>query len=110
MKERGYLSRTGPDGETLFPVDGPCFIGSGAGCDVAVKDAAPRHCQIARTSEGFVAVDMTGQKLIRVNGTRTERHVLREGEVLSVGSIEFRWTVILEPEEARQHRWAFATQ
>jgi len=50
MRDRGCLWQ----GETLFPVDGSIFIGSAADCDVRVKDAAPRQCQIVRTAEGYV--------------------------------------------------------
>ncbi|MBI3856031.1 MAG: hypothetical protein HY293_10115, partial [Planctomycetes bacterium] len=32
-------------------------------------------------------------------GVRIERHLLREGELLKIGSAEFRWTVTVEPEE-----------
>ena len=98
MKERGYLSKTGPEGEVLFPVDGSIFIGSGVGCEVGVKDAAPRHCQLVRTAEGFTVCDLTGMKLTRVNNARIERHLLQEGDKLSVGSAEFKWTIILEAE------------
>ena len=86
-------------GDTLHPVDGSAFIGSAYDCEIRVKDAAPRQCQIVRTAEGYVLHDLTGQKVTKVNGARVERHRLRDGEVVVVGSTEFRWTVTQEPEE-----------
>jgi len=97
MKERGILTRKGPDGEVLHPVDGTIYIGS-RDCDVIVKDAAPRQCQIVRTAEGFLILDLTGQKVTQVNGARTERHLLREGETVKIGTAEFTWSVTLEVE------------
>jgi hypothetical protein len=99
MRDRGCLSQAGPEGETLFPVDGSIFIGSSHDCEVRVKDAAPRQCQIVRAVEGFILIDLTGQKVTKVNGARIERHLLRDGEVVVIGSSEFRWTVTVEPEE-----------
>src|SRR5262245_17700808 len=99
MKERGCLSRTGPNGEELYSVDGSIHIGS-RDCDVTVKDAAPRQVQIVKTAEGFLVIDLTGQKVTKVNGTRVERHLLKEGETLTVGSSEFKWSVTVEIQEA----------
>src|SRR6516225_8986559 len=99
MINRGCLSQAGPDGETLYPVDGSIFIGSASDSDVRVKDAAPRQCQVVRTAEGYVLIDLTGQRVTRVNGTRIERHLLQSGEAVTIGSAEFRWTVTAEPEE-----------
>lgn len=99
MVERFSLSRTGPEGEVLYPVDGAVSIGSAAECEVDVRDAAPRQCQIVRTPDGYVLHDLTGVKVTRVNGARIERHLLRPGDVIVIGRAEFRWTVTEEPEE-----------
>ena len=99
MRDRGSLSQTGPDGETLHPVDGTIYIGSAFDCEVRVKDAAPRQCQIVRSPQGYVLHDLTGQKVTKVNGARVERHLLAAGETVVIGSTEFRWTVTEVPEE-----------
>src|SRR6185436_3477411 len=99
MVERFSLSRTGPDGETLYPVDGTVFIGSSSECHVHVKDAAPRQCQVVRSPDGYVLHDLTGMKVTKVNGAAIDRHLLRSGEVVKIGSAQFRWTVTEEPEE-----------
>lgn len=99
MVERFSLTRTGPDGDVLYPVDGTVTIGSAADCEVGVKEAAPRQCQIVRSPEGYVLHDLTGVKVTRVNGARIERHRLRPGDRVEVGKSQFRWTLTEEPEE-----------
>jgi pSer/pThr/pTyr-binding forkhead associated (FHA) protein len=98
MIERFSLSRTGPDGEVLYPVEGTVTIGSAADCEVGVKDAAPRQCRIMRSPAGYVLSDLTGTKVTRVNRARIERHLLRPGDVVAIGTAEFRWTVTEETE------------
>lgn len=98
MVERFAVSRTGPDGDVLYPVDGTVNIGSAADCEVGVKDAAPRQCKIVRSPDGYALHDLTGTKATRVNGARIERHLLRPGDVVVIGTAEFRWTVTEELE------------
>src|SRR6185503_16493349 len=95
MVERFSLSR----GDTLYPVDGTVFIGSSSECHVHVKDGAPRQCQVVRSPDGYVLHDLTGMKVTKVDGRPVDRHLLRPGEVVKVGSADLRWTVTEEPEE-----------
>lgn len=88
-----FLTTQGDDGETLVPLENPVTLGSAWDCDLRVKNAAPRHAQIVRTAEGYVVRDLTGQGLVRVNGLPTARQVLLDGDRVSVGGEEFRFTV-----------------
>jgi len=106
-----FLTSRGEEGEILFPLDHPVTVGSSGDCDVRLKTAAPRHAQISRTSEGYVLRDLTGQGLVRVNGVVTARQVLRDGNVVRIGTEEFTFilddniTLVIEtPEPAPSSR------
>ncbi|HXG59860.1 MAG TPA: FHA domain-containing protein [Planctomycetota bacterium] len=93
----------GPQGEEGEPLDGAVTIGSAPDATIRVKDAAPRHAVIRRAPEGYVLRDLTGQRLIAVNGRRVEQHLLREGDLFRIGSVEFRTVVCKEPERVEPH-------
>jgi len=108
-----FLTMRGEEGEILFPLDHPVTVGSSGECEVRVKTAAPRHAQVSRTSEGYVLRDLTGQGLVRVNGAVTARQSLRNGDVVKIGTEEFKFTrddtvtlVIETPEPAPRSRRA----
>jgi len=44
-----------------------------------------RHCEIERTPEGYVAVDVGSLNGTYLNGRRIERNVLRAGDELQIG-------------------------
>jgi hypothetical protein len=58
-------------------------------CQIVVADpaAAPKHCRIASTPQGFVVTDLSGATV--VNGAKVKEHVLRDGDVLQIGAEKF---------------------
>jgi hypothetical protein len=76
----------------LYPIDGTLVIGSAQACRILVKGAAPRHCQIYRSSEGVLLKDLTGQNLVTVNGISVSRQILKNGDVVRVSSEEFQYS------------------
>ncbi|HEU4339124.1 MAG TPA: FHA domain-containing protein [Planctomycetota bacterium] len=75
--------------------NGGALIGTSPGCTIVVADpaAAPKHCRITRSSQGFVVTDLSGGTV--VNGAKVKEHALKDGDVLQIGSEKF---VFAEPE------------
>jgi hypothetical protein len=96
----GRLSWDGESGPQQVPVAARLLIGSGAGCGVVVKDAAPNHCEILRTPDGYVARDLTGQTLLRINGARVDEQVLVDGDRVQVMSGQFSFSLAAADEAA----------
>jgi hypothetical protein len=90
------LTKVGPDGQELFFVNQSAVLGSSGECDLAVRNAAPKHCRLFRSGEGFEVRDLTGQRLIKINGKATSGSLLQEGDVLEVGLDSFRFSEVLE--------------
>ncbi len=69
--------------------NGGALVGTAPGCQIVVADpaAAPKHCKIVRTPQGFVVTDLSGGTV--VNGTKVKEHVLRDGDILQVGAEKF---------------------
>jgi pSer/pThr/pTyr-binding forkhead associated (FHA) protein len=68
-------------------------IGRDAGCDIVVPgDAVSRqHAEISVTTSGYVVRDVSANG-VYVNGARTgDAHPLRRGDVIRVGTEEFRF-------------------
>ena len=81
--------RVAGQSESVFPFGNALMIGSAADCEIRVRDAAPKHCRVARQQDGsYSAVDLTGQSFVQVNGKRGGCHHLQEGDTLKVGSME----------------------
>ncbi|HXX93557.1 MAG TPA: hypothetical protein VEN81_07980, partial [Planctomycetota bacterium] len=96
MKTSALLTKVGPDGQELFFVSQSAVLGSSGECDLAVRNAAPKHCRVSRSGAGFEARDLTGQGLIKINGKSTSGAILQEGDVLEVGLDSFRFSEVLE--------------
>ena len=75
--------------------NGGALLGTAPGCQIIVSDpaAAPKHCRITSSPQGFVVTDLSGGTV--VNGAKVKEHVLKAGDVLQIGSEKFVFT---EPE------------
>jgi DnaJ-class molecular chaperone len=102
MNKIALLTREGSDGPEVFFVSESATMGSSAACDVAVKSAAPQHCRVVRSDEGFLVRDLTGQGLIKLNGKSTFAALLQEGDLLEIGRDSFKFSegFETEPEES----------
>jgi hypothetical protein len=74
-----------------YPLNGGVLLGTAPGCQIVVADpgAAPKHCKIARSPQGFVVTDLSGGGGTVINGNKIKEHVLRDGDVLQIGSEKF---------------------
>lgn len=93
MASIGLLSWTGESGPQQVTVGERLLIGSWASCGIVVKGAAPNHCEIALTPDGYVARDLTGQASLRINGACVAAQVLREGDQVEVMSEQFSFSL-----------------
>src|SRR5262245_52893609 len=86
MKRSGLLRTDGPNGTVIHFVDDAALLGSAAGCDIPIRSAAPNHCRILRSRDGYEVEDLTGQRLLQINGRRVAKALLIEGDKIEVGA------------------------
>jgi len=74
--------------------NGAVNLGTGPGSQITLIDpaAAPRHCQVLKTDKGYVVRDTSGTPGTLVNGKKIQDHLLREGDVIQVGSERFAYS------------------
>jgi hypothetical protein len=72
---------------------GVAVLGRSEQCDIVVDDAGAsrRHAEIRRDGEAWVAVDLGSTNGLYVNGQRTDRAFLANGDVLSIGRTQMRF-------------------
>lgn len=71
----------------------PFIVGRGADADLKLDDAGiwDRHAEIElRRKEGFF-VAARGEASVGINGERAEARMLRNGDVLEMGSVQLRF-------------------
>jgi pSer/pThr/pTyr-binding forkhead associated (FHA) protein len=87
------IVQTGRHAGARRPLAGPVvLIGRAPGCDVRLQmeGVEPRHCLLAHTPEGVFLRDLQTDVGTLVNGTRVQGTLLRDGDVVAVGSVQFR--------------------
>jgi len=69
-------------------------LGRAAGNDIVIADpqVSRRHAIITRRQDGFVVADLRSTNGISINGHRVEEGLLDEGDILTLGSTNFRFT------------------
>lgn len=79
------------EGKLLFD------IGTGGRADIAFSDpeAAAVHCKLYRENDAFSVFDVSGRGFM-VNGQRTVKAVLQDGDVMGIGTHSFKF---LAPKE-----------
>lgn len=69
-------------------------LGRAASNDIVIADpqVSRRHAIITRRQDGFVVADLRSTNGISINGHRVEEGLLDEGDILTLGSTDFRFT------------------
>ena len=72
---------------------GVSVLGRSGQCDIVIDDAGAsrRHAEIRRDGEAWVAIDLGSTNGLFVNGQRTDRAYLANGDVLSIGRTQMRF-------------------
>jgi hypothetical protein len=81
------------DGRRI-PLGADAFtIGRLADCDLAIDDplASRRHAEIRAEPDAYRLVDLGSLNGTMVNGAPAKNHVLSDGDVVSIGSVSFRF-------------------
>jgi pSer/pThr/pTyr-binding forkhead associated (FHA) protein len=70
---------------------GPVVIGRAEENTVTILDpkSSRKHCTVETEGRGFVVVDHESRNGTHVNGQKITRHILREGDVIAIGSTNF---------------------
>jgi len=87
--------------EYTVPADG-LRIGRDAGCDIVVpgSDVSRQHAELSLATRGYVLRDLSANGVF-VNAQRTgDAQVLRRGDVIRIGTEEFRFYADHEPARA----------
>ncbi len=82
-----------PDGRRVPLAEEPVVIGRLAECTVTLADprASRRHAEIRASGEGFVITDLGSMNGTLVNGAPVHQQLLRDGDVVSIGSTSMRF-------------------
>lgn len=72
---------------------GLAVLGRSQQCDIVVDDAGAsrQHAEIRRDGEAWLAIDLGSTNGLYVNGERTDRAVLANGDVLAIGRTQMRF-------------------
>lgn len=93
-----FLEHTGNgDGSRIFALNKTVIVvGRGGDSDVRILPEMPdaltvsrRHAQIRREDDDFVVEDLASRNGVTVNGTVTHRNLLKNGDHVSFGNVEF---------------------
>jgi hypothetical protein len=81
------------DGTRIELGEDPACIGRAEDCDVRLSDknVSRRHAEVRREGGGFVLVDLDSTNGTRVNGARTKRRDLDDGDEITVGATTIRF-------------------
>ena len=94
----------GPDVEKDFIINKPLItIGRGEDRDIQFSDRAlsRRHCEILYHKGILTIRDAGSQNGIKVNGRTTMEQVLKDGDLLDIGSTRLVVNIPLEQEETK---------
>jgi pSer/pThr/pTyr-binding forkhead associated (FHA) protein len=103
------LVRESPEGSEVFQLGPRVVIGRLDTCDLPVDDrsVSREHARLSRLRDGYVIEDLGSTNGTLVNGQRIHEAVLlHPGDLVSVGSVEFRFETA---EAARQEAEEAAT-
>ncbi len=70
----------------------PAYLGRDPSCDVAVASAqvSRKHATLVREGDAVTIVDLGSTNGVRINGVRTPRAALREGDEIVLGDVTLR--------------------
>jgi serine/threonine-protein kinase len=92
MGDFEFVVSEGPEKGRTFPFPGPHFyVGSGDECHVRLSgpEVQPKHAEIRFDPSGTPWIkDLTGKRLMAVNGELTEKSALHAGSFLRLGHLE----------------------
>jgi chromosome segregation ATPase len=70
-------------------------IGRAPGCELQIdaQSVSRNHAMILKSARDLIVEDLNSTNGVQVNGRKVSRHVLTDGDVLTVGEIQFRCVI-----------------
>ncbi len=95
---------SGPLEGRSFPLADTQIIGRTQQADLQIEDASVsrEHARLARTSEGWLLVDLGSSNGTAVDGTRQQRTLVPPGSVITFGTVHARLVVAAVQKSAAQ--------
>jgi FHA domain len=91
------------DGEQpiTFPLARRTRIGRAPGCELQIdsQSVSRNHAMILKGARELIVEDLNSTNGLLVNGRKVTRHSLNDGDVLTVGEIQFRCVIRYKPGE-----------
>lgn len=82
--------------------DGIVVIGRSRTCDYPIDSTSvsKQHCQVSRINDFYVVHDLNSRNGTSINGKRISEAYLSHGDVLTIGSVKFRFQSDVPPKAA----------
>jgi hypothetical protein len=86
----------------IFPLARRTRIGRAPGCELQIdsQSVSRNHAMILKGARELIVEDLNSTNGVLVNGRKVNRHLLNDGDVLTVGEIQFRCVLKPKPGEA----------
>jgi pSer/pThr/pTyr-binding forkhead associated (FHA) protein len=70
------------------------LLGRDKGCDICLDNSlvSSKHAVVLRTDSGFVVEDLNSRNGILVNGQKVHRQTIRNGDTISIGQFDLRFS------------------
>jgi DNA repair exonuclease SbcCD ATPase subunit len=85
----------------VFPLARRTRIGRAPGCELQIdsQSVSRNHAMILKGARELIIEDLNSTNGVLVNGRKVNRHLLNDGDVLTVGEIQFRCVLKPKPVE-----------
>jgi hypothetical protein len=85
-----------PDGREVPLGDAPVRIGRLPSCSIVLNDpnTSREHAEVAPSGDSYLIADLGSTNGTRVNGVPVQRHVLGDGDEITIGSSTLRFALL----------------
>jgi chromosome segregation ATPase len=97
------LVRIDGDRQMSFPLGRRTRIGRAPGCELQIdsQSVSRNHAMILKGTRELIVEDLNSTNGVVVNGRRVSRNLLTDGDVLTIGEIQFRCVLKPNPRSAQ---------
>jgi chromosome segregation ATPase len=96
------LVRLDGDQPAVYPLARRTRIGRTAGCELQIdpQSVSRNHAMLLKGARELIVEDLNSTNGVLVNGRKVSRQVLSDGDVITIGEIQFRCVLNLNPRAA----------
>jgi len=86
------LVRLDGDSHTTYPLSRRTRIGRSPGCELQIdsQSVSRNHAMLLKGPRELIVEDLNSTNGVLVNGRKVSRHMLSDGDVMTIGEIQFR--------------------